>query len=116
MDKIPVDIKKLYGDDYVVYYDISYKCEPLNRREIEKPWCAELRGKNGMVYPYNSSDLVIYTDNKSLRRKLKSKLQILQYGDFEGAFRCPQDKFKTFVPFLELKKKRRPQATVPPKN
>ena len=87
-----VDLKQKFGHKFRVFCEESWKHEKNNQRK-ERPWSYELRGRYGIIYPRNKTEVVIYTSGVKTRKKLKRmKLQVLQWGEEEATFALLVDK------------------------
>lgn len=84
-----INLREYYGKQYKIFLDESWEYME-NKSEEEKPWCYELRGKYGLIYPYDDSTLAVMVTSESikgrLKRNFKGRVATFWDGDGEGVF------------------------------
>ena len=73
----PLDLKAMFGNQYVVTMDASWDAEtPENRSEFrargKQWWYYEIKGHRGTIYPFNASTIVV-----DVTRRRASQLEAL---------------------------------------
>lgn len=63
---------RIVAKDYFLYLEESWKYEPPeDKTEEKKLWFLEIRGRNGVIYPYNETTLAAIIFLKKGDKKIK---------------------------------------------
>ena len=98
-----------YGHKYKVVDDgTDDQCR------AERGWCQEIRGRNGIIYPYGyNGSLAARFDSKTKTKtnvwvyKLRAEgFTLIQRGDWEVIFKFDPDKIDYIAGLIHAKKKR----------
>lgn len=107
-DRPGVNLAKLCGDRYRVVDDGTE--DPCRE---ERPWCMEIRGKYGAIYPYGSTHfmpelLAVRVDSPRIwiRDFDHLGLKVRQWGDFEKVFLFPVSMLDEIAGLIKAKRRR----------
>ena len=109
-----MDLKRMFGDKYIITLDESWDAEtPENRAEFkakgEEWWYYEIKGKCGTVYPYSETQIAVVLPTRTARRLVKlmgSELTLLQHADDAMCYKADAKHTAAIVRFIKPKRLR----------
>jgi hypothetical protein len=110
-----MDLKKIFGDKYMVTLDESWESEtPENRTEFlakgKEVWYYEIKGRRGTIYPYSDTHIAVVLPTRSARRLVNlmgSELILLQHADDAMCFKADVQHTNALIRFIKPKRMRK---------
>jgi hypothetical protein len=104
-----MDLKKSFGNRYVVAMDASWEAEtPEHRAEFlakgDEVYYYEIKGRCGMVYLYSKTMIAVVLPTRAARRLVKlmgHELVLLQYADDSMCYKADAKHAEAIVRFIK---------------
>lgn len=102
-----MDLKEIYGSKYRIAMDESFAVEKDPESKKEKWRYYEIRGKHGMVFPYDwDKPAVTFTSNIVANRFSRRGWKVLQNGDYERTVLIPKEALDEVLEAIQPRKRR----------
>ena len=98
-----VNLEEAYGQRYVVVDDGTN-----DSSRAERPWCMEIRGKYGAIYPYGyDGRLAVRVDAKNLWKRFDAmELPVVQHGQIEKVYLFHAGSLDVIATMIQAKRRR----------
>lgn len=103
-------LKEMFENQVVVSLDESWnKPWPGGKTEEDKPWCYEIVGKRGTIYPSSESHICVRTTSRigaRLLKLFKADAALINRGDTEWTIRLPLALTRSVFRYIKPTRKR----------